>query len=81
VCRSPSDRSEHGHFQPVDTVMLRSMPVVEPAKLVEFMTYRPPYGRERFRIRCSTSSARRAGRSRGFSVHSSVNRTEIGFWL
>jgi len=54
-------------FSLLDTVMLRSMPVVEPAKAGRVHDVPPPYGRERFRIRCSTSSARRAGRSRGFS--------------
>src|SRR5207253_3134514 len=65
-------------FSLLDTVMLRSMPVAEPDRLVEFMRYRR-FGRGAFSYPLFDELRAQSRSFAGMFAHSSVNSTEIGF--
>src|SRR6266567_2982924 len=66
-------------FSLLDTVMLRSMPVVEPDKLVELKRYFPPYGRGTFSHPLFEQLRAESRSVAGMFAHSSVSQTEISF--
>ena len=66
-------------FSLLDTVMLRSMPVVEPDKLVELKRYFPPYGRGMISYPLFDELRAESRSFAGIFVHSSVSRREIAF--